>query len=678
MRRLLLAALLVGLGGCSAILGISDVVAANPDGPLSCAIATSYGLLQGADGDPGAAVEVDADGSILGALALNLDVKTDILAVWLRPGRGAFPGALTEGTFPITGADADFASCGACVFIAADFDSKTGKASDFYMATGGTVKVNSVHGHLDVSVTGLSFTHINLDNDQQLDACTSTVQGVTMRFGLGGQPDAGVPDGKPATPDGRVQVPDAATGGPDAAPVVTPDAAPEADAGVIQGTTINTYINPADAGTTNVAVDLVGSAVEALVPQGGGLNAISGTGRADGSFTITGVPSGPHYVRIGQSYLWTGAPMVDFGDTILGRSDYRVVDNNVAEFAIDIKSGETAADGDFYEFYVPNLNAFFTQSADVGQTELSGTFYFNRAIEALKGDRLTITELATRTSSLGQSYHALSRAVTLSPFSTIDNQTVTVPNTVFTVVPQSGSATVDWLRTQFQGARADVSPAALFSEDALYLFAMPGGNKADLYSSNAPDMFASRRSDTVDVNFGLVHFGNPFPTTWPLYSYQVTVFTVQYLAPGATDPVTMNAYLTRIDPLGGLAQPLGMNLSPPTAPMIAGRDAFTAQSAVGATPVLSWSAPRTGKPDGYIVYLYEITNDSGTTDDTYVATLYGTATALTIPPGLLAIGHTYFAYVTAYIAPNAKPVVGPYRRGFPNAYADLLTATFTP
>ena len=49
-----------------------------------------------------------------------------------------------------------------------------------------------------------------------------------------------------------------------------------------------------------------------------------------------------------------------------------------------------------------------------------------------------------------------------------------------------------------------------------------------------------------------------------------------------------------------------------------------------------------------------------------------------LPPNILVPGHTYYARITAVQAPNTNINKAPYKRGNPNAFSDVLTATFSP
>lgn len=75
------------------------------------------------------------------------------------------PTAVVPGTYQLTGAQLDFATCGVCARIATN--STTTSSEDDYFATGGSVTVTAVGDAvgetLTVSVSNLTFTHSTID-----------------------------------------------------------------------------------------------------------------------------------------------------------------------------------------------------------------------------------------------------------------------------------------------------------------------------------------------------------------------------------------------------------------------------------------------------------------------------------------------------------------------------------
>jgi hypothetical protein len=140
----------------------------NPDptpNPLTCALAATIA-------DTGSLTALKANqcqvpGS-MGArkwyrLTATLPGTTnDLVQIELWDGRGPFTGGVvTAGTYPISGANLDPATCGVCVRALGDKGTSTVKE---YFATGGTVVVSAVGGNgatLAATLTGGTFVEID-------------------------------------------------------------------------------------------------------------------------------------------------------------------------------------------------------------------------------------------------------------------------------------------------------------------------------------------------------------------------------------------------------------------------------------------------------------------------------------------------------------------------------------
>jgi hypothetical protein len=75
-------------------------------------------------------------------IVLDAGPPRDSFFLKLNSGEGAFAGGLANGTFEISGADADFSNCGLCVNLIADIVAGSGP-SKFYFASSGSVTLTS-------------------------------------------------------------------------------------------------------------------------------------------------------------------------------------------------------------------------------------------------------------------------------------------------------------------------------------------------------------------------------------------------------------------------------------------------------------------------------------------------------------------------------------------------------
>lgn len=117
---------------------------------------------------------------------------TDVLFIDFFTGYEPFgtqmaPTAVVPGTYPLSGAQLDFETCGVCVTIGTNA-TQTGYDDD-YMVTGGSVTVTAVGDAvgetLTFSVSNLQFQHVNIDPQTGAttavgDGCTTSISNATF------------------------------------------------------------------------------------------------------------------------------------------------------------------------------------------------------------------------------------------------------------------------------------------------------------------------------------------------------------------------------------------------------------------------------------------------------------------------------------------------------------------
>jgi hypothetical protein len=126
-----------------------------------------------------------AGDSVQGIVPANTDATPDFVSIELYQGFGVFTGAIEPGVYDLTGEEAQYATCGACVLIHADV---TGLPSaynptEYYMATGGTLVLDSVEGDLVGAVYDATFQRVTIDGTTYQStptdpACTTALQNV--------------------------------------------------------------------------------------------------------------------------------------------------------------------------------------------------------------------------------------------------------------------------------------------------------------------------------------------------------------------------------------------------------------------------------------------------------------------------------------------------------------------
>jgi hypothetical protein len=187
-----LAAQLFACGGSSgtpdAHIHVIDSPGGGVDAPAPCTATASYGAAnvgsaQGAQTSGSGNMHAEVwDGG------LNGDV--DVLQLELYAAAGAFTGDITTGTFSISGADAQYKTCGVCVRIFTDLTG-TGSAAtykDDYFATSGSVTLTSVSGsNFAGTMSNVMLQHVTIGSDftsTPVGDCSSSITSVTMASSL--------------------------------------------------------------------------------------------------------------------------------------------------------------------------------------------------------------------------------------------------------------------------------------------------------------------------------------------------------------------------------------------------------------------------------------------------------------------------------------------------------------
>lgn len=99
-------------------------------------------------------------------------------------GTAMAPGQFTPMAYTLDSVQADYATCGICLIMSANFDSGTSMGTQDYMPTGGTVTITTlqdqVGGQLDISLANVVMQHVTIDSSSgattpAADGCTFTI-----------------------------------------------------------------------------------------------------------------------------------------------------------------------------------------------------------------------------------------------------------------------------------------------------------------------------------------------------------------------------------------------------------------------------------------------------------------------------------------------------------------------
>lgn len=180
-----------GSGGDMA-MSMPDLAMSNnkPDLAMNggmCVADPNYGALGTKKGQ--AVADDDGAGNqiLLWEGPIDSQMLPTLLSVQFYAGAGAFKGSTTvkTGTFQIAGQELNFATCGVCVLLFTQVDTKNMTQGPTYLATGGTVKITSVNGTLAATVSNVTFEHVQIDPDTyestpDADMCQSAITSVAF------------------------------------------------------------------------------------------------------------------------------------------------------------------------------------------------------------------------------------------------------------------------------------------------------------------------------------------------------------------------------------------------------------------------------------------------------------------------------------------------------------------
>src|SRR5687767_5534410 len=181
----------VGCGGGKNGPNVLPDSAPQPDSPdqVSCRLAntgTATALMQAGGFDT--SNEADTAEFVV-QTDINSDATPDIATILLFDGFGVFsdPAPIPPGqqTIQITGAEAQFASCGACILAGTDADAQ-GMFMDDYLVTSGTLNITSVtQQRIEGTITNATFTHVDIDQMTAMSTpnssgCSATVDTIAF------------------------------------------------------------------------------------------------------------------------------------------------------------------------------------------------------------------------------------------------------------------------------------------------------------------------------------------------------------------------------------------------------------------------------------------------------------------------------------------------------------------
>jgi len=444
----------------------------------------------------------------------------------------------------------------------------------------------------------------------------------------------------------------------------------------VSGTEIGHYKNGP------LPVDLSAATVAAFAPNGsGGYTFLPGSGTSGGTFTIANVPSGFYLLQLGGIYLWTSNTVVDADFKADFRSDTVQADQNTT-VTFDLTNLNPWESTDFLEMVCPNNAAFNLFFGTVGWTTFTGTDqYFGSLSVGTEGDQYYVFQLITQSVS-GYPFTALGRFIAPPKFTQPQSSNTPINGQLRSIIQKhTFEANINGADLAKQALAAN--PKAFLVDTGVYLDAYPG-SLAKGENTSTPDMVAYNFGTgqpfiTTNGDLGPVRYGNPFPSSWPLFDLYQWLAVTRYTAPGATNSagIATDAYGNN-PKLPTSTSPIKPLVGAVRKPSINHKSFFADRTGVGAMPTLKWSPPSVGKATSYNVRVWLLTNSGGNTVTTLIAGLHTQHTSLLIPKGLMSTGQAYVFDIVAIYTPGVNFAKTPFMIGPTYGRSQVISGMMQP
>jgi len=330
--------------------------------------------------------------------------------------------------------------------------------------------------------------------------------------------------------------------------------------------------------------------------------------------------------------------------------------------------GSPAGSGEFFDINVLNTNYFgFGNPPVLANTPVVTALNWQGQGLLTTVDILRATQLETKTTGT-ETYVAATHTGTTTGITMVDGQT-NLAGVALTPIPQTGSVTFNLRRSQFL---AIAPPNMTYVREETDGFA----EKGDYQFFPWLFQYGSAAAATTDVPLTMT-----YGVSWSAataQSYASTFFFQRNVtAPGATTSALVQADLSVYAPISELTGDVVPKITVVRDPKINGLDATVAQSGTTTTPTLSWTAPTTGTPNRYTIYLYRVVNQAGATVASTSAQIAVVGTSFKFPAGFITAGQAYLFTIRAETVPNYDENK-PFASVAQSYAADTVTAVLVP
>lgn len=444
-------------------------------------------------------------------------------------------------------------------------------------------------------------------------------------------------------------------------------------------------------GTADLPTDLTHATIAVVAAPD--FTPIFGTGAADGTFSVSGVPVGEYYLVAGTHYYVTSADTLDLDFSLVGRPTATFV-TQPTSLTFSLTGMRAWQAGDELEMYSPqsgtlafDLEAAATSGAPTGSdTALTNMVYDlrnasrNTAPSTAAGDVVTIAHLSVATDGT-RSYTALAQTFDPTSLEVTNGGSASITG-AFMDGSASQTLTTTWDRPAFAADLTAHFPHANAQNYSTFaVTALQSATTLGFYD-NGPDLLFFAPGYTTDSSAvsAAWPYVDPFPAEWGrivwnrYYRYRLIAL------PGAQATAIYARLLTYRDASTLAADPMfEPGIGVVVTPTVNGSDALALGAITNATttPTLAWNAPAIGTAAKYYVNVYTVTNVSGTTTLKRIAVLETAHTQLAIPSNLLVAAQPYVFEIVAR-STAVDLAAHPNAHALPEAYSSVMTTMVTP
>lgn len=443
--------------------------------------------------------------------------------------------------------------------------------------------------------------------------------------------------------------------------------------GTIRGTAIDTYLTAT--GNVTQPEDLSNAYIGASFQNGSAWTTVQGVGLADGTFTITGVPSGNYWLAIVSGGYWTSASDLDLGQDFVGRPDAANAASGTS-LGLNFEGLSPFSADDELDIYNPNLGQDFdwSENINIGDTTFASIWNWTGPLSvSAKGDSWFVVQMHAAAAG-----SAMWRAVTMaSPALPLDQQNAgetDLGGQLNTAMPMTVHMALKG--SQFAAAAANAGSGGSIHATTAGVYAQPFSAARGSVGENEDLLETKDQTPIVqDSDFGDIEIGNPYPASFTPYAAVRYDVNVPFTATDASSAVQVPAELyvsstqmpTKDAPIVPQITPV-QNLRVNAAAFVQGLATKTLN------PTLSWDPPAAGTPTGYRVSVFALgTTKTGASSFQPVLDLFTNDHTLVVPDGILSAGGEYFFQIRAFLTPALDFTTAPYHAAFPWSHADVLS-----